>query len=154
MLFKQLCLSLAAAFSGLVGAQEDSNQNQSDTLVNKPIYLPLQTTDNHTFCPHYVPKGKGQWEHMYELVYRAFTGQYKPNANSSIYQAQGILNSSAFYRDPIGNSNKVNLLPWFDGSLVSTNRHGKAAAVKFVEGNGTEWRHGQMRVRATPAFRR
>lgn len=132
--------------------QESSNQNQSDTLVNKEIFLPLQTLENKTFCKQWKPAGMSQWDWVYDVVYRAFTGEYKPLPNASMYQGQGILNASAYYRDPIGHVTKVNLLRYFDGSRASSNRNDKPTAVKFVSGNGTMWKDGRLQITWTPVF--
>lgn len=149
-----LLASLVLLTTTVVHAQESSNQNQSDTLVNKIINLPLMTTANQTFCSQYIPYGSSQWEWMFDLVYRAFSGQYTPLANASTYQAQGILNASAYYRDPVGNTSPVNLLKYFDGSLASSNRCGKPTAVQYVTGNGTYWYDPEkwLKIQTTPAM--
>ena len=149
MLFSSVILP-GALLLGAVAAQESANQNQSDTLINKIINLPLLTGENKTFCSQYIPSNVSEWEYMYALVYRAFTGAYTPLANKTAYQAQGILNASAYYRDPVGNSAPVNLLKYFDGSMKSTNRCGSPTAVKFVEGNGTYYQDGQLYVAELP----
>ena len=143
---------LIFALAPCARAQESSNQNQSDTLVNKYINLPLQTLENQTFCKQWKPNGTSQWEWLYEVVYTAFTGEYKPLADPTMYQGQGILNSSAYYRDPIGEVTGVNLLKYFDGSHASASRDGKPTAVKFVYGNGTKWEDGRLKIRWTPVF--
>ena len=108
-------------------AQESPNQNQSNTLIEKLIYLPLYTgngTSNQTFCDAYTPANETQYTFITKLIERAFTGNYKPLANTSSYQGTGLLDPNAFYRDPIGITDKVNLLPYFNGALKSTNRDG------------------------------
>ena len=133
-------LALLTCFAVAISAQESPNQNQSDTLINALIYLPLYTVSgsgngvlNQTFCDAYAPKNATQYAFITKLVERAFIGDYTPNTNQSVYQAQGILNSSAYYRDPTGNVNSVNLLPYFNGALKSTNRAGVRLASLHTE---------------------
>lgn len=146
-------ITLVAFFcSRFALCQESSNQNQSDTLVNKEIFLPLQTLENKTFCKQWKPEGISQWDWVYDVVYRAFTGEFTPLADPSMYQGQGILNASAYYRDPIGDVTKVNLHRYFDGSRASSNRNGIPTAVKFVTGNGTVWEDGRLKITWTPVF--
>ncbi|KAI9813317.1 MAG: hypothetical protein M1827_004259 [Pycnora praestabilis] len=131
MLLKSL--ALIAGLVGAVVAQESSNQSQSDTLITKYINLPVYTNENQTVCAQYVPENITQYDFMYNLVTLALVGNYTPLLNRSLYQAQGILNPNAVYRDPTNTKTNVNLLPYFNGDLKSTNRDGVAVSVNFLD---------------------
>jgi hypothetical protein len=70
-----------------------------------------------------------QLKAMFELVSYAFTGNNTPNdVNINV---PGILNNGTV------NGTTVSLLKYFDGSLLSTNRGGKAVSINFLDGGGT-----------------
>jgi hypothetical protein len=69
-----------------------------------------------------------QLKAMSELVSYAFTGNNTPNdVNINV---PGILNNGTV------NGTTVSLLKYFDGSLLSTNRGGKAVSINFLDGGG------------------
>ena len=90
---------------------------------------------NVTICDYYTPLLFGvnnvttQWLHMTMLVNTALIGNYTiPNVGVKV---NGILNPGNFQGMP------VNLLPYFTGSLQSTNRGGtNGSCVHFLDDGG------------------
>jgi len=57
-------------------------------------------------------------------------GSANPSLPGSLVTVPGILAPGVY------NGEAVNLLPYFDGSLKSSNRNGKAVSVNFLDGGG------------------
>lgn len=92
---------------------------------------------NTTICDYYASAALGasnastQYTLLTLIVNTAVIGNY---SNSSTALVPGILAKNATY-----NKTAVNLLPYFDGSLVSTNGGGKAGeAINFLDDGGAE----------------
>ena len=95
-------------------------------LVLEDVKLPL-VNDNQTICNKYAPSNMTQYEFMIQLVNKAFLGDYPPlptNLTQYAYQSTGLLDPEGVYVDPCGVSTPINLVPYFNGSLLSTNRGG------------------------------
>jgi hypothetical protein len=97
---------------------------------------------NSTFCDYYTSKDftgnlssgnipADQVRAMVTLVNIAFSGNNTEAPND--VNISGILNNGTV------NGTTVNLLKYFDGSLLSTNRGGKAVSVDFLDGGGSQY---------------
>jgi uncharacterized membrane protein YgcG len=64
------------------------------------------------------------------VVNTALIGNYSNATGPAKNEVTGILNKGTV------NGTSVNLLPYFDGSLASSNRNGAATAVNFLDGGG------------------
>ena len=132
-------LALVAALAGAVVAQDKCN-----LLPVAAQTLPLYTLKhpNQTICQRYTPANSTQYAWISKLINIAFTGQYAPLPDlwpadpNGTYQATGILDTLAVYRDPCYTVTKINLLPWFNGTWKSNNRNGKAVAINFLDDGG------------------
>jgi len=102
------------------------------------VYLVLvdaAVPPNETICDYYTPilfganNATTQMMHMTMLVNTALAGNYTmPNAGVAV---TGILNPGSFQGTP------VNLLPYFDASLRSTNTGGiNGSCVNFLDDGG------------------
>ena len=125
-------------------------QDQCNLLPVQTVSLPLYsliphtlTPINRTICQAYAPANSTQYTWITKLVNLAFTGDYVPlpdlwpaNPNGT-YQASGILDPNAVYRDPCYTVTKINLVPYFNGTYKSTNRNGKPVAINFLDGGST-----------------
>ena len=120
-------LALAATLAGTVIAQDQCN-----LLPVAAQTLPLKAfeNENQTLCERYTPSNSTQYEWIKTLVNLAFTGDYVPLPNlwpavpNGTYQATGILDPVAVYRDPCYTVTKINLVPFFNGTWKSNNRNG------------------------------
>lgn len=91
---------------------------------------------NESICDYYTTAllkqntAKNQYTLLTLLVNTAVIGNYtQPNVGVSV---PGILNPNGMY-----NGTKVNLVPYFDGGLASTNDGGKMGVAKnFLDGGG------------------
>lgn len=106
-------------------------QDQCNLLPVAIQSLPLKTLKGHqTICEKYTPKGQSQYKFITDLINLSFTGRYKPLPNlwpavpNGTYQASGILDPNAVYRDPCYVVTPINLVPYFNGTWKSNNRHG------------------------------
>ncbi|KAF7719076.1 Uncharacterized protein PECH_000260 [Penicillium ucsense] len=105
---------LAAATAGSVLAQRPSNTSICDYYTTA-----LLKENNAT----------NQYTLLTLVVNTAVIGNYtQPNVGISV---PGILNPNGTY-----NGTKVNLVPYFNGGLASTNDNGKAVARNFLDGGG------------------
>lgn len=115
-------------------------QDQCNLLPVSIQTLPLYSLVPHTLnktkttiCEKYTPANTTQLEWITKLVNLAFTGDYVPLPNlwpgvpNGTYQATGILDPEAVYRDPCFTVTKVNLVPYFNGTYKSNNRNGVRA---------------------------
>lgn len=109
--FETALLTLATA--GAVTAQRPSNESICDYYTTA---LLKQNT------------AKNQYTLLTLLVNTAVIGNYtQPNVGVSV---PGILNPNGMY-----NGTKINLVPYFDGGLASTNDGGKMGVAKnFLDG--------------------
>lgn len=111
MQFKPLLLLAAAA--GAV-AQRPANMSICD------YYTMALLKDNNA---------TNQYTLLMLLVNTAVIGNYtQPNVGVSV---PGILNPKGMY-----NNTPVNLLPYFDGGLASTNVNGNPGVMNFLDGGG------------------
>ena len=124
-------------------------QDQCNLLPVSVQTVPLFSLVPHTLnktsttlCEKYTPKGTSQYDWIVKLINLAFTGDYTPlpnpwpaNANGS-YQATGILDPEAVYRDPCFTVTKVNLVPYFNGTWRSNNRNGKVSQMSLTDIGG------------------
>lgn len=112
LFFKSLLLMLAAV--GTTVAQRPANESICDYYTTA-----LLKVNNAT----------NQYTLLTLLVNTAVIGNYtQPNVGVSV---PGILSPGMY------NGTKVNLLPYFDGGLASTNMGGKmGVAVNFLDGGG------------------
>lgn len=113
MLLKSAVLVLATV--GAAVAQRPANESICDFYTTA-----LLKTNNAT----------NQYTLLTLLVNTAVIGNYtKPNVGVSV---PGILSPKAMF-----NGTKVNLMPYFDGGLASTNEGGKmGVATNFLDGGG------------------
>lgn len=118
---------LASAFLWPAEAQDQCN------LLPVAIQsLPLKTLNDsaRTICEKYTPPGQSQYKFITDLINLSFTGKYKPLPNlwpavpNGTYQASGILDPNAVYRDPCYTVTPINLVPYFNGTWKSNNRRG------------------------------
>lgn len=118
-------------------------QDQCNLLPVAVQSLPLKVLNSsQTICERYTPSNTTQYAWISQLINLAFTGDYTPlpdlwpaNPNGT-YQASGILDPNAVYRDPCYAVTKINLVPYFNGTYKSNNRDGKAVAINFLDGGG------------------
>jgi len=105
-----------SAFAGTVAAQRPANTSICD------YYTPLLLGENNATT---------QLLHMTLLVNTALIGNYtQPNVGVKV---NGILNAGEFKGAP------VNLLPYFDGSLLSTNAGGmNGTSRNFLDDGGAD----------------
>lgn len=111
-------------------------QDQCNLLPVAIQSLPLKTLKNpaQTICEKYTPPGESQYKFISDLINLSFTGKYKPLPNlwpanpNGTYQASGILDPNAVYRDPCYTVTAINLVPYFNGTYKSNNRHGVCLA--------------------------
>ncbi len=88
------------------------------------------TPTNTTLCEKYTPSNSTQLQWITTLVNTAFTGDFTPLPNlwpqhpNGTYQATGILDDRAVYRDPCYSVMGVNLVKYFNGTWKSNNRGG------------------------------
>jgi hypothetical protein len=94
-----------------------------------------QRPSNATICDWYALKRYGanttdtQNKLMQSVVALAFAGRGDiPNINPEI---TGILNAGVFENTP------VFLLPWFNGSIDSTNLNNQPVGINWLDGGGT-----------------
>lgn len=95
-------------------------------LVLEDVVLPL-VSGNATICNKYAWSNMTQYEFITRLVNKAFLGDYPPlpaNTTTYAYQATGLLDPAGVYVDPCGITTPIDLLVYFNGSLLSTNRDG------------------------------
>lgn len=130
MRFTTFVVKTALLASTFLGAAEAQDQcNLLSVLIQT---LPLKTLKNpaQTICEKYTPAGQSQYQFISDLINLAFTGKYKPLPNlwpavpNGTYQASGILDPNAVYRDPCYTVTPINLVPYFNGTWKSNNRHG------------------------------
>lgn len=127
-----------------------SAQDQCNLLPVQVVSLPLYsliphtlTPTNATICDKYAPANGSQYTWITKLVNLAFTGDYVPLPNlwpanpNGTYQASGILDPNAVYRDPCFTVTHINLVPYFNGTYKSNNRNGRATAINFLDGGST-----------------
>ena len=95
-----------------------------------------QRPSNATICDFYALQRYGenttasQGKLMQSVVSLAFAGRGKlPGVNREI---TGILNRGTFDNEP------VFLLPWFNGSIDSTNLNNQAVGIDWLDAGGTE----------------
>lgn len=122
VMFVKVAVS-AAILAGVVCAQDKCN-----TLTVAIQNLPLKTlVGNQTICQKYTPSNSSQYDFISKLVNLALTGDYKPLPNlwpavkNGTYQASGILDPNAVYRDPCFTVTPINLVPYFNGTYKSNN---------------------------------
>ena len=98
-----------------------------------------QRPGNVSICDYYTTalfqenSGESQYKLLVSLVNTAVIGSYNNShaAKAADVKVPGILAPGEF------NGTKVNLLPYFNGGLKSTNRGGSAGvAVNFLDGGG------------------
>ncbi|KAL6720642.1 hypothetical protein ACLMJK_002567 [Lecanora helva] len=124
-------------------------QDQCNLLPVQIAPLPLYSLVPHTLnkttttlCSKYTPANTTQYTWVTRLVNLAFTGDYVPLPDlwpvdpNGTYQASGILDPNAIYRDPCFTVTPINLVPYFNGTYKSTNRGGHAVAMNFLDGGG------------------
>lgn len=118
-------------------------QDKCNLLPNVIVSLPLKVLNSSsTICERYTPSNSTQYAWISKLINLAFTGDYTPLPNlwpanpNGTYQASGVLDPNAVYRDPCGEVTKINLVPYFNGTYKSNNRDGKAVAINFLDGGG------------------
>lgn len=113
MLFKSLVIALATV--GAAVAQRPTNESICDYYTTA-----LLKTNNAT----------NQYTLLTLLVNTVVIGNYtQPNVGISV---PGILNPDGMY-----NGTKVNLMPYFDGGLASSNNGGNMGVAKnFLDGGG------------------
>lgn len=94
-----------------------------------------QRPSNTSICDYYTTallkenNATNQYTLLTLVVNTAVIGNYtQPNVGVSV---PGILNPNGTY-----NGTKVNLVPYFNGGLASTNDNGKAVARNFLDGGG------------------
>ena len=91
------------------------------------VAIPIMT-GNQTLCDAYAPSSLTQYQWIIQLINKSFLGDFPPvpaNATGfNAYQSTGILDPKGSYVDPCGNTFPINLVPYFNGSLLSTNRNG------------------------------
>lgn len=94
-----------------------------------------QRPANVSICDYYTTallkdnNATNQYTLLTLLVNTAVIGNYtQPNVGVSV---PGILNPKGSYKGV-----PVNLVPYFDGGLYSTNENGKPSAVNFLDGGG------------------
>ena len=134
----------AALAAMLVGATYA--QDQCNLLPVAIQRLPLKAlVGNQTICQKYTPSNSTQYDFVSKLVNLAFTGDYKPLPNlwpavkNGTYQASGILDPNAVYRDPCYVVTPINLVPYFNGTYKSNNRGG-VGIVSYSTAYGTDWK--------------
>ncbi|KAL9004643.1 MAG: hypothetical protein Q9188_002534 [Gyalolechia gomerana] len=119
-------------------------QDQCNLLPVAIQSLPLTVLNSSTLtiCERYTPANSTQYAWISKLINLAFTGDYTPlpdvwpaNPNGT-YQASGLLDPNAVYRDPCGEVMGINLVPYFNGTWKSNNRGGKPVAINFLDGGG------------------
>ena len=94
-------------------------------------------SDDVTICDYYTNaifgenNATNQKAIVIAVVNTAVAGNYTHNAQKTNIAVPGILAKNATY-----NGTAVNLLPYFDGSLASSNNGGKAVAVNWLDGGG------------------
>ena len=97
-----------------------------------------QRPENISICDYYTPvlfgdnSAANQYKHLTYLVNTAVIGSYNnTHAKAADVKVSGILAPGEF------NGTKVNLLPYFNGGLKSTERGGSAGvAVNFLDDGG------------------
>ena len=98
-----------------------------------PLYSLVPHTLNkttQTICERYTPANSTQLAWITQLINLAFTGDYVPLPDlwpadpNGTYQASGILDPNAVYRDPCYTVTPINLVPYFNGTYKSNNRNG------------------------------
>ena len=115
-------------------------------IVTLPLYSLVPHSlnkTNATICEKYTPTNITQYAWVTKLVNLAFTGDFVPLPNlwpatpNGTYQASGILDPNAVYRDPCFTVTPINLVPYFNGTYKSNNRNGKPTAINFLDGGST-----------------
>lgn len=134
-----------SAFLPITLAQDQCNLLPLE-IATLPLYSLVPHTLNKTFltiCEKYTPANSTQYAWISKLINLAFTGDFTPlpdlwpaNPNGT-YQATGILDPNAVYRDPCFTITPINLVPYFNGTWKSNNRNGQATAVNFLDGGST-----------------
>ena len=119
----------------------DSNTNMrfrtATTLAALTAVALAQRPENTSICDYYTTAllknntAANQYTLLTLVVNTAVIGNYtQPNVGIAV---NGILNPGVY------NGQNVNLLPYFDGALFSTNNFsndGQAVAVNFLDGGG------------------
>jgi hypothetical protein len=113
MLFRSIAIALATV--GAAIAQRPANESICDYYTTA-LLMTNNATNQHTL--------------LTLLVNTVVIGNYtQPNVGVSV---PGILDPHGMY-----NGTKVNLLPYFDGDLASSNNGGKMGVTKnFLDGGG------------------
>ena len=132
-----ICSIFTLALPLLVLAQDQCNLLPV-SIQTFPLYSLVPHTLNKTsttLCEKYTPKGESQYEWIVKLINLAFTGDFVPlpdlwpeNPNGT-YQASGILDPESVYRDPCYEVTNINLVPYFNGTYRSNNRHGRVSTL-------------------------
>ena len=143
---------LTLALALLTTAQDQCNLLPV-AIQSLPLYSLVPHTlihTNTTLCAKYTPASSTQYAWIARLINLAFTGDYVPlpdlwpaNPNGT-YQASGILNPLAVYRDPCYTVTPINLVPYFNGSYRSTNRNNRPTAVNFLDGGSVPALRGNV----------
>lgn len=103
-------------------------------LALVPTIALAQRPANTSICDYYTNAlfgnntGASQYMLLTALVNTGVIGNW--TANAANVKVNGILAPGMY------NGVHVNLLPYFDGSLKSTNRSGVATSVNFLDGGG------------------
>jgi len=111
-----------------VGAGVASAQNMTAA--------PLSICDKYTTALLKNNTAANQYTLLTLLVNTAGLGNFtgpgtsNPTLPGSMVKVPGILAPGVY------NGEAVNLVPYFDGSLKSTNRNGKAVSMNFLDGGG------------------
>ena len=98
-----------------------------------------QRPSNISLCDYYAEElydasnNDTQFQLVQDIVALAFGGP--PNSSSAYSNITGILNPGIFQNQ------KVNLRPWFNGSITSSNLNNAPAAINWLDGGGLEPLH-------------
>ena len=100
------------------------------------VCVAAQRPSNVSICDYYTTAllkentAANQYSLLTLIVNTAEIGNYTtPNVGIAV---TGILNQGVY------NGKTINLLPYFDGSLVSTNNGGSPSVMNFLDGGGAE----------------
>ena len=106
----------------------------SSTLAQRP--------DNATYCDYYAERKYGandsdaQFQLIQSIVVLAFGGGF--NLSNYTSNLTGILNPGTYLNPETHEYLGVDLHPWFDGSLDTTNSNGYALGVNWLDGGGLD----------------
>ena len=135
-------------FIAFVSSQDECNKLPLRGHIDIPLHSLIPQTltpSNTTMCDKYAFKNDTQLAWITRLINLAFVGDYTPvqgpkwpEVANGTYQGTGLLDPKARYKDPCDVVEDINLLQYFDGSLMSTNRGGNAVALSFLDGGGID----------------